>query len=165
MSLQYQFYQTETGPGYIFRPTFNFPPQFDGLPVTHREESPLVGRPFGLLLAGGLPRLRRAALSAPPPTRWTILRAPSPSPLTSSGLSYFIFQKKTLDFWQVLFPEDFVIVIQKGMLFLCTGGVSYALFISLLISKLLCTKGEGGGGVGGGPLDGVRPKNHIKLKT
>jgi hypothetical protein len=28
--------------------------------------------------------------------------------------------------------------------------ISYALFISLLISKLLCTKGEGGWGAGGG---------------
>ncbi len=28
--------------------------------------------------------------------------------------------------------------------FLCTGGASYALFISLLISKLFCTKGERG---------------------
>ncbi len=52
--------------------------------------------------------------------------------------------------------------------FLCTGGVSYALFILLLISKLFCTKGEGGGGEGGGgggPLDGVGPENHIKLPT
>ncbi len=97
--LQYQFYQTETEPGYIFRPTFNFPPRFDGLPETHREESPLVDRPSVLLLAGGLPRLRRAALSAPPPTRWTILRGPSPSPLTSLGFSYFIFQKEDLRFW------------------------------------------------------------------
>jgi hypothetical protein len=32
---------------------------------------------------------------------------------------------------------------------LCTGGVSYALFISLLISKLFCTKGCMGGGGGG----------------
>jgi hypothetical protein len=44
---------------------------------------------------------------------------------------------------------------------LCTGGVSYALFISLLISKLFCTKGEGGGGRR--PLEGVVPENHIKL--
>ncbi len=78
----------------FFRPTFHIPPRFDGLPVTHREESPLVDRPSGLLLVGGLPRLRRAALSAPPPTRWTILRGLSPSPLTSSGLSYFSFPKR-----------------------------------------------------------------------
>ncbi len=39
------------------------------------------------------------------------------------------------------------------------GGVSYALFISLFISKLFCTKGEGG------PLEGVVPKNHKKLTT
>ncbi len=79
----------------FFRPTFNFPPRFDGLPETLREESPLVDRPSGLLLAGGLPRLRRAALSAPPPTRWTILRGPSPSPLISLGLSYFFFPNRS----------------------------------------------------------------------
>jgi hypothetical protein len=33
--------------------------------------------------------------------------------------------------------------------FLGTGGVSYALFISLLISKLFCTRGCMGGGEGG----------------
>ncbi len=32
--------------------------------------------------------------------------------------------------------------------FLCLGGLSYALFISLLISKLFCTKGCMGGGEG-----------------
>jgi hypothetical protein len=46
---------------------------------------------------------------------------------------------------------------------LCTGGVSYALFISMLISKLFCTKSEGGGGES--PLEGVGPENHIKLAT
>ncbi len=35
------------------------------------------------------------------------------------------------------------------LLFLCTGGLSNALFISLLISKLFCTKGCMGGGGGG----------------
>ncbi len=43
---------------------------------------------------------------------------------------------------------------------LCTGGVSYALFISLLISKMFCTKDEGGVR----PLEGVGP-DHIKLTT
>ncbi len=40
------------------------------------------------------------------------------------------------------------------ILVLCTEGVSYALFISLLISKLFCTKGcmgGRGGGVGRAP--------------
>jgi hypothetical protein len=70
-----------------------------------------------------------------------------------------------------------------------TGGLSYTLFISLVISKLFCTNGEGGAGGGresppplplpplprihffpmgkvgegeGGPLEGVDPENHIK---
>ncbi len=71
--------------------------------------------------------------------------------------------------------------------FLCAGGVFYALFISLMISKLFCTKGYtymcGRGwegeppsrtkgihfvavGVGGRlPLEGMGLKNHIKLIT
>jgi hypothetical protein len=37
-------------------------------------------------------------------------------------------------------------IVLRTVRILCTGGVSYALFISLLISKLFCTKGEWGGG-------------------
>ncbi len=51
-----------------------------------------------------------------------------------------------------------------NLLPVCTGSVSCALFTSLLISKLFCTKGEGEGG-SGGPLEGVGPENHIKLAT
>ncbi len=46
-------------------------------------------------------------------------------------------------------------------LFFCTGSVSYALFISLLISKLFCTVQRavwgGAGEGGGGPLKEVDP--------
>jgi hypothetical protein len=41
-------------------------------------------------------------------------------------------------------------------------SISYALLISLLISKLFCTKGDGGGGGEGESLEGVGPENHIK---
>jgi hypothetical protein len=37
-----------------------------------------------------------------------------------------------------------------NMRYLCTGGLSNALFISLLISKFFCTKGCIGGGGGAG---------------
>jgi hypothetical protein len=46
-----------------------------------------------------------------------------------------------------ILPED-----ACDKLFLCTGGVSNALFISLLISKFFCSKGCMGG-VGGGERD------------
>jgi hypothetical protein len=77
------------------------------------------------------------------------------------------------------------------IIFLCTGGMSYAPFILMLISNLFSTKGEGvegrkesppplppqpgrseftlslwgrgrGGGARGGPLEGVGPENNIK---
>ncbi len=73
---------------------------------------------------------------------------------------------------------------ERTMVFLCTGGVSYAHFISLLIPKLFCTKDAGWGGErdsspplpllslsersvftlswlgrGGGALEGVAPDN------
>jgi hypothetical protein len=41
--------------------------------------------------------------------------------------------------------------------FLCTGGYSYALFISLLISKLFCTKGFMGGGGERDIVNSLRP--------
>ncbi len=40
--------------------------------------------------------------------------------------------------------------------FLCTGGVSFAFYVSLLISKLFCTEGCVDIGMGGGGGEGER---------
>jgi hypothetical protein len=49
------------------------------------------------------------------------------------------------------FLRIFACVSVLGNAFMYTGGVSYALFISLLMSKLFCRHGYWGGGGGGGP--------------
>ncbi len=46
-------------------------------------------------------------------------------------------------------PRRMYVTVLSFLYILCIGGLSYALFISLLISKLFCTKGCMGGWWGG----------------
>ena len=61
---------------------------------------------------------------------------------------HFYKYKKWQNYSVTIFVSKKLLDLYEGIS--CTGGLSYALFISLLISKLFCTKGYMGGGGGAG---------------
>ncbi len=74
---------------------------------------------------------------------------PLPCPFPPLDLSFFSVSLYTPFLFSV--PTTLTLLPpppSHSLSILCTGGVSYAPFILLLISNLFCTKGEGGRGRG-----------------